>query len=1794
MTVAERQRQCRNKKSSQQVEEARRKNVENVHRHRDSLSQEQSEAIRLHNTQQHRARRLILSPELAAEIQRLNTQQHRRTRDGESDEAAAERRRRNAERERDRRAAQIAAEHAAVAARFAKFILPNLDLAFDELPHFDASSERQYSCGGLTAICQFCRAKHFEGERASGNNFSLCCGKGRVRLPDYPEYPGFLRDAFTNRNNQFHECVRKNARAINASVSFVSMGAKVVPPPGRGPPVLRINGMTYHHMRSLDVPNVEDARFAQLFFVEGTSTQANNVRLNHPAAAAIDRFFLRLTTDFMLEHNFYARFLQTSGEQFRANAADPAVDTSNVCLVFNEEYRMPNVHPGCQNLPTDENIVAAVFELNDDGTPQFHRDFRIYVRPDAPHHPQRHTIVNVQSPHCLPLTYALLMPYGTPGWFIGWNCVPYCHFPQNRLEQRVSMAQFISALLQDREGHFNIFLHAGKLSQQFIVDVHLMNESNKLNFIRMNQEQLQAALYVALNRQVERLAARHNVRALPAIVLNSGYVGGRRFMRMLFLDAMSIFGIKGKPDYFITFTCNPTWPEILENILDCETAVDRPDITNRVFMLKLNYLIDLLKKGVFGPMVAFVYTIEFQKRGLPHAHLLVTVAEEFKPRDAAAIDRVVCAELPDREKNPQLFNIVSKTMLHTCIPERCFNAKGDCSKGFPKRYSNETTIRNNNYPEYRRRNFPSVPVRRGNTTVQASNAEVVPYCPFLTAIINAHINVEVITMCNGSVKYIYKYIFKGHDAATLKFSVDGTSATIDEINDHINARFVTASEGMWRILKFPTHGRSHAVMRLALHDEVQDEIEFDPNLDVDPERPEDMMKSTLTEFFALCTRDPEARKLLYTEVAKYFVWCTRTRTWQVRQQRGGSIVSRIREVQPWQIELFAMRCLLLCIVGPKSFIDLRTSRQTGALFASFNEHAQALNIVRDDAVFMRTLEDMAQRNLPPMFRRSFAIMLMNNIIAIANSYAMWERFRDDMTADFRRMPQHRDATDDELYDLALQDLNDKFQQSGRTCRFYRLPMPQGLRAHVDPPSQAPPVDGNNDNIVLNQAQQYGYDQIMNSIRQRSRGEPFVGAHIVIGPAGSGKTTLYKRLIRDCAAEGRRVKPCATTGIASMLMAGGMTAHRTFGLPINMDDQMQSNLINKLNCRHCQELRDTDVFLIDEITMMVRHGIRIIDCFLKKLMNNDVLFGGKIIVFGGDFRQLLPVVPGGSRPEIVTQSVISHPRWRTFNVIVLYQNMRSSDPVHNEWLLKLGTGSLPPVYDDPNLVEIPADLLLNVPATAAATDANADPEAIPPALKLLITEVFGLDIATLTGLDLATRAILAATIKQVMKINNAIIDEMAGDEVLYNSADDVISEHDSDKQNYPIEWLHKQTPSGIPPHVLKLKVGVVVMLLRNLDPPNGLSNGTRLIVSELRPNFIVADIISEANRGSQVMLPRMDLVCDDQTLPIKLRRQQFPILPAYAMTINKSQGQTIERVGIYLSDVVFSHGQLYVALSRCRDRRNITVYVKDQPGRQGKMFADNKVYTRNVVYREVFRHGEVGQPLQPDLEVLDPLLAAMMQLDIAEEAAEAEADDIIRQVIIPGVDDRIDDDFEGDRFGSVDANTNNFEPSAIDGENDDEFNDVDNNFRHFDDHGAHDNGIDNILNYDLDEDEFFNGGAANFPELIEHPTVFEWAQNSAVGTAERELHDREVQAMNDGRHPLFVNKLVEWARVWTDHPDPDKAPNVFLAEKAAYLDSLRVFMEDDEEDEKEFSNFFIPQHLQHPIVKIIQHQPPTPQ
>jgi hypothetical protein len=236
----------------------------------------------------------------------------------------------------------------------------------------------------------------------------------------------------------------------------------------------------------------------------------------------------------------------------------------------------------------------------------------------------------------------------------------------------VSAMQYYAYLLHDRP--FQYIHLFGRLLQQFIVDSYAKIEGGRLNYFRHNQETIRADLYQNLkNIALTNLGYTIGKR----IVLPASFKGSPRNLNRLFQDSMAVIKEYGRPDLFITVTCNPQWPEIQNELPEVKNHADKIPIIVRVFKLKLKAILeDIFTNNILGKVKANMYVIEFQKRGLPHAHILIVLEDECKPRNSDDYDRYVSAEIPDPNKHPQAYKTVTTSMVHG--PCGKFNMKAPC------------------------------------------------------------------------------------------------------------------------------------------------------------------------------------------------------------------------------------------------------------------------------------------------------------------------------------------------------------------------------------------------------------------------------------------------------------------------------------------------------------------------------------------------------------------------------------------------------------------------------------------------------------------------------------------------------------------------------------------------------------------------------------------------------------------------------------------------------------------------------------------------------------------------------------------------------------------------------------------------------------------------------------------------------------------------------------------------------------------------------------------------------------
>lgn len=347
-----------------------------------------------------------------------------------------------------------------------------------------------------------------------------------------------------------------------------------------------------------------------------------------------------------------------------------------------------------------------------------------------------------------------------------------------------------------------------------------------------------------------------------------------------------------------------------------------------------------------------------------------------------------------------------------------------------------------------------------------------------------------------------------------------------------------------------------------------------------------------------------------------------------------------------------------------------------------------------------------------------------------------------------------------------------------------------------------------------------------------------------------------------------------------------------------------------------------VIIWDEAPMANRAVLSCVDETCRIVMNDDRSFGGKLVICVGDFRQTCPVVRGGSRAQVVDASIRSSPLWQDFDVMHLSTPIRNAeDPGFATFVDSIGDGAGPEVDLSSTLrtVTTEEDMILFV----YPQDILNDPTAC------------------------LTRAILCPTNAQVDVYNNTLLDRIESPARIYIAADTLqeVANAGIVQPDGVLDYVARHSPPGMPPHTLKIKLHAVFRLLRNFSIDLGLVKNTRVVVVGMGNRLITVRIlrgIGGVNSiiGEDILIPRISFT---SVLPSghTLLRRQFPLAPAYATTFNSCQGLTLDRVGVDLTRDVFSHGQLYTALSRIRNRSHACVRLRT-----------GEHCTKNVTYEEL--------------------------------------------------------------------------------------------------------------------------------------------------------------------------------------------------------------------------------------------------
>lgn len=765
---------------------------------------------------------------------------------------------------------------------------------------------------------------------------------------------------------------------------------------------------------------------------------------------------------------------------------------------------------------------------------------------------------------------------------------------------------------------------------------------------------------------------------------------------------------------------------------------------------------------------------------------------------------------------------------------------------------------------------------------------------------------------------------------------------LDEVKTYQTGRFLNCNEAMWRLFGQPIHERYPAVMQLAVHLENGQRVYYRPGQErIIAEAPSD---TTLTAFFKLCQTDAFARTLLYAEVPTYYTFSDSSKRWsrRVRGKRrvpgwegvkGCDTIGRVYTVHPNHGDCFYLRVLLISVRGPTSFGFLK--RVDGYDCQTYREACQLRGLLENDSEWRSALAEGALSRKPPILRGLFAVILCR--CSPANPAQLWNEFKNDLSEDIlneqRRTRNNRDlAYGHAIYNRALILIEDLCLRIESKCLSdLGLSAPDrdyvdSVNSEIDRERRYDTNDLQNyvsSNLpLLNNDQRTVFNSIVGLIEERDDNR--YGKQIFLdAPGGTGKTFLINLILAYFRSRGHIINAVASTGIAATLMAGGRTAHSTFNLPLKSIGVENPVCNLKRGTAKATMLAESKAIIWDECTMANKGSLEALDRSLKDIRRDLRPFGNMIIILSGDFRQTLPVIKRGTPADVMNACLKRSPLWRLFTTMHLRVNMRArrigseSARIFSKLILDVGNGVYP--CNDLGTIELTSQLCRVV---------RSEDE--------LIECVFPDILSNYRNADwLEKRAILAPRNDTVNALNHRIQQKLIDSRTrFYYSSDHVIN---TDLAcTYPTEFLYSLSPDGFPPHELQLKIGSPIILLRNLQPPI-LCNGTRLIVLELQNRVIKAKILSGPFKGEIVLIPRIPLITSE--LVVEFKRVQFPVRLAFAITINKSQGQSFDIAGVHLQQPCFSHGQAYVAFSRVRTPSNLFVFSED--GR-----------TKNIVYRQV--------------------------------------------------------------------------------------------------------------------------------------------------------------------------------------------------------------------------------------------------
>jgi len=984
------------------------------------------------------------------------------------------------------------------------------------------------------------------------------------------------------------------------------------------------------------------------------------------------------------------------------------------------------------------------------------------------------------------------------------------------------------------------------------------------------------------------------------------------------------------------------------------------DIVDEVFHGRLQALLNNLRRGKYfgGKKTTYLmHVIEYQNRGLPHAHIVFRLEGGPDHRDREAckqwIEEHICTtaytpgpNASDEDKRYYEYVKPGGSMQHRCFRgcNGCLNEFGVCKRKYTDRKTtNDTSWDEKGYPIYKR---PETKDRR-----------IVPHNREILLDWDGHANLEfaATTFC---IFYLYKYLFKGN--RKLKIEINGINSD-DEIQIFLKGRLLTSMDAMWRTFGYHTYPSSdpgvrvikaklpQAVLAIAQEKKLCD-------LFVYFKRPRILWNLNFTDFFngydykynltanRFNPNDP-ASPTFYEipespQNKRFFIYP------RLKPQK---CLTRLSWVPPEIGELFYLR-QMLSKFSYQSFEDILTVGNHICL--TFQEAAKERGLVNDINDVVNTFREASTYYPPPGLRGLFVTLSIFGF-PTHSLYASPET-RYMMLADLFRSntPQGHAEANEKL----LEDLHDRFGREGKTLLDYGLPEPRVKKSVLEKEVEMMGTNEQNqawltqlhEECPLTSEMQNAYDSITHAIQHN---EP--GMYLIRGVGGSGKTQFAKKIFAFARSVGKIVKGCAATALAAQNFheMDFETAHSLFNCPVIDDDESYDH-INQVHCDTTKYPQKTE--LVNAASVILWDEIFSQDKLVFNAAQISYDWSTKVLVAFGDEGQIGPVVRYGSRSDLVAASIIKHRLWRNFQIYKFTKNLRllaaeaTINPDDAEAighlarqkkyamvceLIRSGCVTDDHVQCLTNYLDS-GESLLRLPMSRFYTDTEA-------ALNYLFPDGFNTP-----GFE--KRAILCATNELVSEWNFKVQCLNPNPPILLYARTRP-KDHD-DFNGELAEMLTEdvccsyQDPSA-PDHILTLKVGDLCLVTRTLSRKDHIANNTRVKILEIRPHTVKVQTVSE-NNPRYFALPRIHFTVKSNHGGFAITRTQFPLRLAYAVTYNKSQGQTIPVSLVDIRSMPFSHGHLYVSMSRADDVDSTAFYCDES------QVVDGAVSVSNVVYPEL--------------------------------------------------------------------------------------------------------------------------------------------------------------------------------------------------------------------------------------------------